>query len=105
MRRLALPALALLAACRSSDKPAPAAAPPSIVVQAPTGAPATRRSVDDGASEDPRAQAVRAGYTKYEYRIAMRDGVRLFTSVYVPIDAGPKKKYPILISRTPYSCA
>ena len=27
---------------------------------------------------------VRAHYTKYEYRIPMRDGVRLFTAVYVP---------------------
>ena len=32
------------------------------------------------ASED----FVRAHYTKYEYRIPMRDGVRLFTAVYVP---------------------
>ena len=29
---------------------------------------------------------VKAHYTKYEYRIPMRDGVRLFTSVYVPKD-------------------
>ncbi len=30
--------------------------------------------------------AVRARYTKYEYRVPMRDGVRLFTSIYVPKD-------------------
>ena len=29
---------------------------------------------------------IRARYTKYEYRIPMRDGVRLFTAVYVPKD-------------------
>ena len=29
---------------------------------------------------------VKAHYTKYEYRIPMRDGVRLFTAVYVPKD-------------------
>ena len=29
---------------------------------------------------------VKANYTKYEYRIPMRDGKRLFTSVYVPKD-------------------
>ena len=29
---------------------------------------------------------VKANYTKYEYRIPMRDGVRLFTAVYVPKD-------------------
>ena len=31
-------------------------------------------------------------YTKYEYRIAMRDGVHLFTSVYVPKDSS--RPYP-----------
>ena len=30
---------------------------------------------------------VRENYTKFEYRIPMRDGVKLFTSVYVPKDA------------------
>ena len=29
---------------------------------------------------------VKANYTKYEYRIPMRDGMRLFTAVYVPKD-------------------
>ncbi len=45
---------------------------------------------------------VKANYTKYEYRIPMRDGKRLFTAVYVPKDAS--RKYPILLTRTPYSC-
>ncbi len=45
--------------------------------------------------------AVRARYTKYEYRVPMRDGVRLFTAVYVPKDAS--QKYPFLLTRTPYS--
>ena len=44
---------------------------------------------------------VKSHYTKYEYRIAMRDGVRLFTSVYVPKDAS--QSYPILMDRTPYN--
>jgi putative CocE/NonD family hydrolase len=44
---------------------------------------------------------VKANYTKYEYRVAMRDGKKLFTSVYAPKDAS--KKYPILLNRTPYS--
>ncbi len=44
-----------------------------------------------------------AHYTKYEYRIPMRDGVQLFTAVYVPMDR--TKKYPILITRTPYGIA
>ncbi|MEP6920291.1 MAG: CocE/NonD family hydrolase, partial [bacterium] len=47
--------------------------------------------------------AVRARYTKYEYRIPMRDGARLFTSVYVPKDSS--QPYPFLLTRTPYSVA
>jgi uncharacterized protein len=46
---------------------------------------------------------VKEHYTKYEFRIPMRDGVHLFTSVYVPKDTA--RSYPFLISRTPYSVA
>src|SRR5262249_36998211 len=45
-------------------------------------------------------ESVKAHYTKYEYRIPMRDGVRLFTAVYVPKDQ--TQRYPILLTRTPY---
>ncbi len=44
---------------------------------------------------------VKEHYTKYEFRIPMRDGVHLFTSVYVPKDSS--RAYPFLIDRTPYS--
>jgi uncharacterized protein len=49
---------------------------------------------------------IKTHYAKYEYRIPMRDGVKLFVSVYTPQagafkDAGP---YPFLMTRTPYSC-
>src|SRR4051794_20285528 len=44
---------------------------------------------------------VKSHYTKYEYRIPMRDGVKLFTSVYVP--KNPAHPSPILLNRTPYS--
>lgn len=50
------------------------------------------------------AQYVKEHFTKYEYNIAMRDGVKLFTSVYVPKDSSGRK-YPILMQRTPYSIA
>src|SRR5687767_15687394 len=40
-------------------------------------------------------------YTKYEHRIPMRDGVRLFTRVYVPKD--DSRVWPILLTRTPYA--
>jgi putative CocE/NonD family hydrolase len=46
---------------------------------------------------------VRKHYTKFEYRIPMRDGVRLFTAVYVPKDSSAR--YPILLTRTPYGIA
>jgi putative CocE/NonD family hydrolase len=48
-------------------------------------------------------EEIRAHYTKYDYRIPMRDGVKLFTSVYVPKD--DSQPYPILMMRTPYSIA
>jgi putative CocE/NonD family hydrolase len=50
----------------------------------------------------PAEDYVRTHYTKYEYRIPMRDGKKLFTAVYVPKDeaGGP---FPFLMDRTPYS--
>ena len=46
---------------------------------------------------------VKSHYTKYEYRIPMRDGVKLFTAVYVPKDTS--MTYPFMVDRTPYSVA
>ena len=40
-------------------------------------------------------------FTKYEYMIPMRDGVKLYTSVYVP--KGASGQSPIMLERTPYS--
>ena len=59
-----------------------------LVAQQPQPAPST-------------ADDVRARYTKYEFMVPMRDGVKLFTSVYTPKDTS--QKYPFLITRTPYS--
>lgn len=42
-------------------------------------------------------------YTKAEYQVPMRDGVKLFTIVYTPNDE--TQKYPILFNRTPYNVA
>jgi len=44
---------------------------------------------------------LREHYTKFEYKIPMRDGVKLFTSVYAPKDES--QPWPILLTRTPYS--
>ena len=46
---------------------------------------------------------VKAHYNKIEQQITMRDGIKLFTSIYTPKDKS--KKYPIMLSRTPYSVA
>ena len=43
----------------------------------------------------------RAHYDKAEYMVAMRDGVKLYTQVYIPKDNS--QKYPIILFRTPYS--
>lgn len=55
------------------------------------------------AEVNPREAYIRANYTKYEYQVPMRDGVKLFTSVYVPNDTN--EKYPIMFQRTPYRVA
>ncbi|MEI6409334.1 MAG: CocE/NonD family hydrolase [Bacteroidota bacterium] len=46
---------------------------------------------------------IRDNYVKTEVLIPMRDGTRLFTSIYAPKDKS--KTYPVLLKRTPYSCA
>src|SRR4030095_16238597 len=49
---------------------------------------------------------VRENYSKFEYRIQMRDGVKLFTSVYIPKDVVTENKtYPIMMQRTGYNVA
>ncbi|MEO8025527.1 MAG: CocE/NonD family hydrolase [Bryobacteraceae bacterium] len=56
------------------------------------------------APPNPLAPFVKENYTKYEYRIAMRDGVKLFTSVYLSKDVfSDGKTYPVMFDRTPYS--
>jgi uncharacterized protein len=55
----------------------------------------------EAAPPSPEQYYLRENYTKYEYKIPMRDGVRLFTAVYAPKD--DEKPYPILLTRTPYT--
>ncbi|MDF2932358.1 MAG: CocE/NonD family hydrolase [Chryseobacterium sp.] len=60
-----------------------------------------------GKSQNP-AQAesfVKDNFTKKEFYITMRDGVKLFTAVYIPKDISKKQKYPFLMQRTCYSIA
>ena len=49
------------------------------------------------------AQPVKVSFTKIERMIPMRDGIRLFTAIYIP--ENPSGKMPILMERTPYSCS
>jgi len=44
---------------------------------------------------------IKEHYTKSEFTIPMRDGVKLFTSVYAPKDT--TQDYPIILNLTPYS--
>jgi putative CocE/NonD family hydrolase len=46
---------------------------------------------------------IKNNYTKREVMIPVRDGVKLFTSIYEPKDTS--QKYPILLDRTPYTVA
>src|SRR5688500_2422183 len=49
--------------------------------------------------------SVRQNYRNLDRLIPMRDGVKLYTVIYVPIDATKKNRYPFLLERTPYSAA
>jgi putative CocE/NonD family hydrolase len=67
------------------------------LVAAASGLPAQRGA-------NPAAvEAIKAHYRKLEVRIPMRDGVKLFTSIYVPRDT--TRSVPILMDRTPYGVA
>lgn len=48
-------------------------------------------------------------YYKLEKMIPMRDGIKLFTSIYIPKDSSANLpavgRHPIMMTRTPYSCA
>ena len=48
-----------------------------------------------------KSNYVEENYDKIETAITMRDGAKLFTSIYTPKDNS--KTYPILLQRTPYS--
>jgi uncharacterized protein len=49
----------------------------------------------------PDSGSVRNNFTKIEKMIPMRDGVKLFTVIYIPKDQS--QAYPFLMERTPYS--
>jgi putative CocE/NonD family hydrolase len=62
---------------------------------------ATILTITANAQDEPDSVFIRKNYTKHEYRIPMRDGIKLFTSAYVPKDT--TERHPILLQRSPYS--
>jgi putative CocE/NonD family hydrolase len=48
---------------------------------------------------------IREHYNKIERMVPVRDGIKLFTAIYIPKDISASKTYPILLNRTPYSVA
>ncbi|HVL11801.1 MAG TPA: CocE/NonD family hydrolase, partial [Gemmata sp.] len=70
------------------------ATPPVAFAQPPRPAPKIDTDLRD---------YIKANYTKFEYMVPVRDGVKLFTAVYVPKD--DTRTYPFMLIRTPYSCA
>lgn len=69
-----------------------------------------RGNSGDAADFAARMQAIRQDsifihgtYKKLEIMVPMRDGIKLYTQIYVPLDQ--TKKFPIMLQRTPYGCA
>jgi putative CocE/NonD family hydrolase len=67
-----------------------------------------KKAAFDDAKADPASRSDRLGYferhyRKSEHRVPMRDGVRLFTQIFEPLDAS--ELHPIVIFRTPYGLA
>jgi uncharacterized protein len=63
----------------------------------------TTRLTDEEKKAKDLREYIKANYTKHEFLIPMRDGVRLFTSVYTP--KATSEPFPFLINRTPYTIA
>jgi len=69
-----------------------------VVLAAPCAPPLLPTPLHEPAEAD---KAFKEHYTKYEYRIPMRDGVKLYTVAYVPRDRS--RTWPVLLMRTPYA--
>ena len=70
---------------------------------APRTLPAGNASVSSAQQHERQLAYLKEHYLKREYRVPMRDGVRLFTTLLMPKDTS--RQYPILMRRTPYSVA
>lgn len=65
--------------------------------------PLTQFSCVGQSNSDGENHFTKDDYSKQEVHIEMRDGAKLFTSIYAPID--DSQEYPVIIKRTPYSCS
>lgn len=81
-------AVAMMSASMSMAQPAAASCPAPLLATEPK----------DG---DELSKVLREQYVKYEYRIPMRDGVKLYTVAWVPRQR--TRTWPIMLVRTPYS--
>ena len=63
---------------------------------------ACKNEIKTDLTEKVKDTYVQDNYTKNEFDIVMRDGIKLHTTVYSPKDTS--QKYPLLMMRTPYSC-
>jgi uncharacterized protein len=59
--------------------------------------------VSPAGAQMPDSAWIAARYAKQEVMVPMRDGVKLFTTIYSPKDKS--EKHPVLMMRTPYSVA
>lgn len=91
-------ALALATVACGAGAAPPPAPPRSGAPAALADEPLVKGSVETDADI---ARALHEHYTKYEYRVPMRDGAKLLTIAYVPKDA--THTYPIIMTRTPYA--
>jgi putative CocE/NonD family hydrolase len=67
-----------------------------LLILAPLGA------MGQEAQEAKAQDYVLKNYVKHAFMIPMRDGVRLYTAVYMPVDS--TVHHPVIMTRTPYSC-
>lgn len=74
-----------------------------VLAALPLILPAQSRRQPAAPAADSRAAFIREHYSKREFLIPMRDGVKLFTSVYEPKDKA--QTYPVMMLRTPYTVA
>ncbi len=70
----------------------------ALILVAAAGAPDPLRPLS---VSDTLSTYAREHYTRQDVMIPMRDGKRLFTTIYAPRDTN--QRYPILLTRTPYA--